>query len=197
MSDQPFIEIDGVKVNPSLAGLLHPISDLTPSPDNARAHSDRNIRAIRRSLERWGFQAPVVVRPSGEIVVGHGRLEAAQRIGWTKVPVLTFNGGALDATAFAIADNRTAELAKWDPDMLAGVLSELKQAQEDLVEDTGFTMSEFEAMLPGGENGEDKGKDGATLYEIRIERVPPSRKDEILAMVSDAVSGMGLHADAY
>ena len=98
-----------------LRGLAVPVADLHLDPANARRHGDRNVEAIAASLSRWGQRAPLVVQRDGMVVrAGNGRLEAAKRLGWTHVAALVVDEGSVEATAFAIADNRTAELAEWD-----------------------------------------------------------------------------------
>jgi ParB-like chromosome segregation protein Spo0J len=96
---------------PALKPLLVPLSDLRPDPKNAREHGERSFEAIRKSYERFGQLKPVVVG-GGVVVAGNGTLEAVRRMGWTHLAVVDAAGLSPDELkAFALADNRTAELS--------------------------------------------------------------------------------------
>ena len=137
------------------------ISDLSNDPANARKHNERNIDAIIASLRRFGQQKPIVVDSSGVVRAGNGTLEAARRLGWESIDCVTTALQGSDAIAYAIADNRTAELAEWDEDTLAAQLNGLLTESEEIALAAGFTPEEIEAMgciddeLEGGE-GESK-----------------------------------------
>lgn len=102
------------------------VSELANDPGNVRKHDDRNIEAIMASLQRFGQQIPIVIDSNNVVRVGNGRLEAARRLGWAEIDTVQTDLKGADAIAFAIADNRTAELAGWDLDML--------KAQYDAIE---------------------------------------------------------------
>jgi len=114
------------------------ISELTADPNNARKHSDKNLDAIASSLEKFGQRKPIVVH-NGVVIAGNGTLEAAQKLGWHEIAITEVpdNWDADTAKAYAIADNRTAELAEWDKDVLASQLLELENSDWDLI-DLGF-----------------------------------------------------------
>ncbi len=112
-------------VAPGLDPLLRPLPEVHLDPANARSHSDRNLQAIANSLSRYGQQKPIVVTPEGTVVAGNGTLEAARSLGWTHIAAITTNLAGADARGFAIADNRTAELAEWDVVRLAAELEDL------------------------------------------------------------------------
>lgn len=114
-----------------------PVEELRPDPANARTHPPENLRAIRSSLSRFGQQRPLVVRPDGTIIAGNGTYQAARELGWTEVAVVEFAGTDEEARAFAIADNRTAELAAWNAELLAEHLEELAAVGWEL-EELGF-----------------------------------------------------------
>ena len=108
-----------------------PISKLTFDPTNARKHSKRNLDAIVESLREFGQVKPIVIAkdPSGSLVVvaGNGTLEAAKVLGWSKISAkrVPDSWDAERIKAYALVDNRTAELAEWDLDVLSGQLVEL------------------------------------------------------------------------
>ena len=128
------------------------IEELFPNPSNPRVN-DAAVAPVEASVRRFGWQQPVVAKPSGEIVAGHTRLQAAQRLGVERVPVLRFEGSDLDAVAYAIADNRTHEFAEWDEASLGKLLTQL--AEEDALEGVGSTEEEIELLLMGDEEEAD------------------------------------------
>lgn len=139
--------------------IVVPISSLTLDPTNARKHSDLNLKAIASSLERFGQRKPIVVQ--GNIVLaGNGTLEAAKSIGWQEISIVKVpdDWDAQTAKAYALADNRTAELAAWDQAVLAEQLLELQDDGFDIA-DLGFEAQVAEirsvedafADVPSGE----------------------------------------------
>jgi ParB-like chromosome segregation protein Spo0J len=115
------------------------INSLTPDPANARTHDSKNLKAIASSLEKFGQRKPIVVTPDSIVVAGNGTLEAAKSLGWTQIAIArTPVGWTWDQVkAFALADNRTAELAEWDDKVLADQLLELDANGWEL-EELGF-----------------------------------------------------------
>jgi site-specific DNA-methyltransferase (adenine-specific) len=112
------------------------ILELTPDPNNARQHDDKNLKAIMGSLKEFGQRKPIVITEAGTIVAGNGTLEAAKRLGWTDIEVVRVPSDWTDAQvkAFAIADNRTAELANWNQEVLTSQLLELEAEGWELAE---------------------------------------------------------------
>lgn len=129
-----------------LRSLAVSVSELRADPNNARRHSDRNVEAIKASLRRFGQRLPLIAREGGVIVAGNGRLKAAQALGWKEVAVVYVDDDPSKAAAFAIADNRTAELATWDGATLAATLQTLTEEDLDLV-DLGWTSAELDALI--------------------------------------------------
>lgn len=119
------------------------IATLTPDPENARKHSQRNLKAISNSLSKFGQRRPVVVAAGtgGEnvVIAGNGTVEAAKILGWTKIAITRVpkSWSHDKARAYALADNRTAELAEWDADILATQLVDLDSMGWE-VSDFGF-----------------------------------------------------------
>jgi DNA modification methylase len=120
------------------------VSDLIPDPTNARKHDAKNLAAIAGSLEMFGQRKPIVVTDAGVVVAGNGTLEAAKSLGWLEIDVVRVpSDWSVDQVkAFALADNRSAELAVWDEQVMASQLIELEAA--------GFDVAEFgfEAVEP-------------------------------------------------
>lgn len=120
------------------------VQKLSSDPANARKHSDRNIESIVASLRRFGQQKPIVVDKSGVVRAGNGTLEAAKRLGWQTIAVVESDLVGADMSAYAIADNRTAELAEWDDEILKATIEGLDDA---LREAAGFDLSELDELL--------------------------------------------------
>jgi DNA modification methylase len=121
------------------------ISDLILDPRNARLHSQKNLDAIKKSLTQFGQRKPIVVTHDGVVLAGNGTMEAAKSLGWDHIDVTTTpaDWDINTARAYALADNRTAELAEWDENVLAKQLLELIDADFD-IEAIGFEMPEPE-----------------------------------------------------
>jgi ParB-like chromosome segregation protein Spo0J len=123
-----------------------PVVDLSHDPANARKHPERNLDTIVASLRRFGQQKPIVIDRNNIVRAGNGTLEAAKRLGWEKIDCVRTELNGADATAYAIADNRTAELAEWDDEILAATLNGLA-LEEGLLEAAGYDEEELAAML--------------------------------------------------
>lgn len=129
----------------ALRPLLAPVAALRTDDRNARRHDDRSVAAIATSLRSFGQLKPVVVDGAGVVVAGNGTLEAARREGWTHLAVVAADALTADQLrAFAIADNRTAELSEWDFESLA---TTLKGLPGDLLPVVGFSDFELAPLL--------------------------------------------------
>ena len=117
------------------------VAELSLDPSNVRKHSRRNLDAIKASLRKFGQQKPIVVDAKGIVLAGNGTLTAAKELGWTEIQATRTELAGVEATAFAIADNRTAELAEWE-DSLGDVLKSLASADVDLAE-LGFDQNDL------------------------------------------------------
>jgi len=148
------------KINPALEVLARPVDSLKLDERNARKHERRSVDAIRTSLSTYGQQKPIVALTSGVVIAGNGTLEAARELGWDRLAVVTFdNEDEARARAFAIMDNRSAELSSWDFEVLASELSTIGDI------DVGFSSKELARLL-----GESKQADvSAHTREIELE----------------------------
>lgn len=128
------------------------IERVIPNPRNPNKHPEGQIMLLAKIIKAQGFRRPIVMsKRSGFVTVGHARLQAAQYIGMPKVPVdwQDYENEAMEY-ADLIADNRIAELAERDTDMLKELLGDL-QKSGDLadIELTGFTADDLERMMEG------------------------------------------------
>src|SRR5271166_4436802 len=104
-----------MRVAPSLRGLLIPIDSVSLDPANARLHGIKNMDAIKASLAKYGQKKPIVVRQQTmHIVAGNGTWAAAKQLGWTEIAASVEPMTEAEAAGYGLADNRTAELAEWD-----------------------------------------------------------------------------------
>ena len=126
-----------------------PVGALKPHDRNPRTHTKKQIRQIADSIRRFGFTNPVLIDADNAILAGHGRVQAASLIGMQTVPVLRLEHMTeAEKRAYIITDNKTAELAGWDDELLALELGEvLKLDPEFDLQLTGFDTAEIEALL--------------------------------------------------
>jgi DNA modification methylase len=128
------------------------ISSLSLDPTNARRHDSKNLASIEGSLRLFGQRKPIVVTGANVVVAGNGTLEAAKALGWTNIDVvrIPIDWTPEQVKAYALADNRTAELAEWDAKVLADQLIELDAE--------GWDVSEFgfEPLNPTGDLDDDE-----------------------------------------
>ena len=154
-----------------------PPSELRPYSRNARTHSRKQVRQIADSIERFGFTNPVLVSDDGEIIAGHGRVEAAKLLGLPTVPTLRLSHlSPEERRAYVLADNKLALNAGWDQDILAIELQALIDLDFDVTL-TGFSLAEVDFTL-------DAARD-------RDPEAPPGVEDEVPPMAPEAVSRMG------
>jgi DNA modification methylase len=152
-----------------LRDLAVPITDLSSDPANLRLHDERSLEAIAASLRRFGQQKPVVYDANGTVVAGNGMLEAARRLGWKTIAAIRSELVGVDRVAYAIADNRTAELSRWDDEALRATLAAMPA---DAVRDAGYTPEELEALLAPSDD-------------------VPLREEPVPAVLADAVTVVG------
>jgi len=127
-----------------------PTGDLIPYARNARTHSEAQVALIAGSIREYGFTNPVLVDGGNGIIAGHGRVMAAQKLGLTQVPVIELaHLTEAQKRAYILADNKLAEQAGWDRDLLALELGDLSDLGID-VADLGFEAGEIDALLRTG-----------------------------------------------
>jgi len=131
---------------------FHPPGALRPDPNNARTHSAKQVEQICASIRGFGFTNPILVTPDLSVIAGHGRLQAANRLGLDQVPTIVLEGlSEMQVRALRIADNKIALNAGWDTDLLkvelqAIVIGEINFETEAL----GFSTGEIDVILSEG-----------------------------------------------
>ena len=137
--------------------------DLNPWRDNPRSN-EAAVDAVAASIQRFGFNVPILCDRDLRIVAGHTRWKAARKLGMRKVPVIRLDLENGEREAFSIADNRTAEIADWDLRQLRDVLQKLRSEHVPL-EEVGFSPAELRQLLRAPSTQEDSLPD------------PPTRSD--------------------
>ena len=133
-----------------------PVAALNAYAKNARTHSEGQLAQLADSMREWGFTIPVLVAEDGTIIAGHGRVEAAKRLGYDAVPVIVARGwSAQQIRAYVLADNRLAENAGWDNALL---LSELEALTLDgfAIGLAGFSDTDMDRLLRGTRGRDDE-----------------------------------------
>ena len=121
------------------------VKSLNRDPGNARRHPQRNLDAVKSSLTIFGQRAPLVVQREGNIVrAGNARLAAAIELGWKSIAVIYVDDDDARAEQFAIADNRTSELAEWDSPVLLDLLQGFDEGERLAL---GFDENDVDRIL--------------------------------------------------
>lgn len=137
------------------------VGSLVPYARNARTHSPSQVAQIAASIREFGFTNPVLIDGQGTILAGHGRVMAAQKLKLKTVPCIRLPLEGNAAKAYILAENRLAELAGWDDEMLKTELADLKTAGVDL-DLIGWSKDDLDAIfeadgggmdLPGADKG--------------------------------------------
>jgi hypothetical protein len=133
------------------------IDSLRPRRRNPRTHSAKQIRQIADSIREFGFTNPLLVDATGTVIAGHGRLRAAKQLGMVTVPTIRLDHLSQEQIrALVIADNKLAELAGWDQDLLALELQDLAELDLDFeLEVIGFETPEIDLLVGHAEKSEE------------------------------------------
>jgi ParB-like chromosome segregation protein Spo0J len=139
---------------------------LSEDPANARKHGEKNVDAIVASLRRFGQQKPIVIDQNNVVRAGNGTLQAARVLGWQEIAAYRSTLAGAEMAAYAIADNRTAELAEWDEEILRATLEGLAVDDTELLEAAGYSEDELGEIV------------SEAIEEVKIKQIkelePPS-----------------------
>src|SRR6202048_400975 len=131
----------------SLSIIYRKISELKPYPRNARTHSRKQVKQIAAAIKEFGFTNPVLIDENDQIIAGHGRVAAAKLLGLAEVPTLQLSHlNPVQKRAYILADNRLAEKAGWDKEILAVELQGLLDDGFEVVL-SGFEVPEVDVIL--------------------------------------------------
>lgn len=137
------------------------VSELIPYENNPR-HNDVAVDYIANSIKEFGFKQPIVVDKNNIIIAGHTRLKAAKKLGLSEVPVIIADDLTDDQVkAYRLADNKTAEIATWDFDLLDLELDNIEMDMSDF----GFELEceDFDFDVPDKNESEFKETDSKTV----------------------------------
>lgn len=124
--------------------VMRNIDELKPFAKNPKKHPEKQIEMLKKSMGEFGFTNPILTSQDDMIIAGHGRMEAAKAIGLTEVPTIHIDLPYEKAVAYVIADNRLAELAEEDSEMLAELLGEI---DTELYDSIGFSQNDLDELL--------------------------------------------------
>ena len=117
------------------------LSSLRPYPQNAKIHGENQLNKLADSIREFGFLTPCLIDRDYNLIAGHGRVMAAQRLGMTSVPCVFIDGLTEEQRkAYILADNRLGDLCEWDMEMVTSELVSLRDADFD-ISLTGFDLS--------------------------------------------------------
>ena len=156
------------------------IASLKLRRNNPRTHSEKQIRQIADSIETFGFTNPVLIDAADTVIAGHGRVRAAKRLGFSQVPTVRLEHLSPEQVrAYVIADNKLAECAGWDRDLLALEFQELSEIDLDFdLEVTGFETAELDLLI-GGEAEHGAGDDADESVDLDRDVPPVSRLGDL------------------
>lgn len=153
------------------------VKSIFPYARNSRTHSDEQVAQVAASIKEFGWTNPILIDETGGIIAGHGRLMAAQRLGYTEVPTITLeNLTDAQKRAYVIADNKLALNAGWDEEMLAVEIEELIEQGFDL-DLTGFDGDEIDALLAEANKVDDGLTDADDAPEVP--EIPVTAKGDV------------------
>jgi DNA modification methylase len=164
-----------------------PPERLRPYANNARAHSKKQIKQIAKSIERFGFNDPVLISDEYEVIAGHGRLEAAKLLGLKLIPTVRLsNLSSAERKAYRVTANRLAELSGWDREILALELEGLEELEFEEIEVTGFSLGEID-------NIRDEANEKTTEAPGPEDEVPAARSREAVVSRMGDLWILGAH----
>ena len=162
---------------------MRAIDDARPNSRNVRTHSKKQLGQIATSVEKFGFLNPILVDETGMVLAGHGRLEAARLLGISQVPVVVITHlSDAEKRAYVLADNKLAENAGWDREMLAIELGDLAVMLPDINLDigiTGFSAGELDSLLLDHAADE---RDPVDTVEFQKDRPVTSKRGDLWQM---------------
>ena len=184
--------MDEEKKELEVAAVWVDLNMLTEWADNPR--KNQPVEEVARSIERFGFAAPIIARNNGEIVAGHTRFKAARDIlKLDRVPVRYMDLDPADARLLALADNKIAELALWDDEKLFDVIKKLREEQQDL-SGLGWSDDEIQGFVdevPTFELEEQPDPIDENQHDTIPDNIEPRTKDGDIITIGDHVLHCG------
>jgi ParB-like chromosome segregation protein Spo0J len=172
------------------------LSLLKPWEDSPRVN-DEAVDAVATTITSFGFNMPILCDPEFTIISGHTRWKAVRKMGMTSVPVIVLRMTDVQRKAFALADNKTAELAKWDYVKVRKILDHLKCRKIDLPS-LGYSQGELQALLAQAREFDWKNFDDglkpnlARAYVLLRVKVPPAMKEHLKEAIERCADKNGI-----
>lgn len=170
--------------------------EVKANPKNPRKHARAQIRALAKSIESFGFNAPILIDRGKMIIAGHGRLEAAKLLKLARIPVIALDDlNEAQAKAYMLADNKLTDRSSWDDPLLAQHLKELSELSVDFdIDATGFQMPEIDLRILSLDEEE---MDAADNFEMSNE-APVTRVGDVWLLADHLLCcGSSLKAETY
>lgn len=150
------------------------IEDLKPYKNNPRKHPEKSVEFVANSIKEFGFKVPILIDKNNEIIAGHTRLLASQKLGLEKVPCIVVDDLTPEQVkAFRIADNKVSEFSEWDDELLSVEFEELKELDFDIGL-TGFGADELSDIF-----GEEETEVAEDNYEVVLPEEPKAKLGDI------------------
>ena len=172
------------------------ISELKPYKNNARTHSKKQVKQIAASIEQFGFVNPPLIDEDGNIIAGHGRVLAAKELGLKTVPTITITHLTPEQIkAYRLTDNKLAELAGWDDDILKIEFQHLQEFADVLdLTVTGFEVAEIDILLANDQAGDEHDEP----FDDLVKPDPVSRSGDLWHLGNHKIlCGSALEAGDY
>ena len=184
-------------IHDALVSMSKPLSQIVADPEKARRHGKESIEGIKLSLLQYGQVFPVLVRKTSAYtytcVAGSGRVTAAKELGWDGLACVEWDGTAEQAKAFALVDNKTAELSSWDSDKLADAISDLIDGPEEGVIDALGLKEDLVAAFVDDSSPEESFPDtqepSPAVHKIIIH--DPDLAFEIMTVIAGSIEKYG------
>lgn len=171
--------------------------ELKPYEGNARVHDEKQIAAIMTSIKEFGFTVAIIANEEGMVLAGHGRLEAAKRLGLATVPVRVIAGlTQKQQRAYVLADNKIAQMSKWDRPKLQAEI-EMLMTEDFNIEVTGFSTAEIDLMIDSSPAPEENDP-GDLQPEDLVEQTPVSKPSDLFQLGGHRLyCGSALERESY
>lgn len=177
--------------------VIRALDDLRPFGKNPRHHPESQIRKLKAAIKTLGFTNPIIIDEAGAVLAGYGRVIAARELKLLNVPCIVVTGlNSAQKQALMVSDNKIAEEAKWDSDLLIETLGEISFAGVDTTL-TGFDTAEIDAMLspmelPIAEDDPESGPDHAKSPAITVTVTSQIEIPSVAAILRKAIKAAGL-----
>ena len=124
------------------------VSSLKAYEKNARVHSQKQIKQLSKSIKNFGFNNPILIDETNQVIAGHGRLEAAKSLGLEKVPCIYLSHLSKEqARAYVLADNQIALNSEWNDELLESELNSIYKSDDSLIDLLGFDDDLLESVI--------------------------------------------------